>query len=267
MKKVWHCAKAGFTLIELLVVIAIIAILAALLMPALERAREQAKQTSCIAKLHQVYLTFQMYGGDFAMFPPLVHLNNPYPGILITPDPAQFSASNCGGYLTALFYLQRCRGSSPDPDGAGPACCYYNPFAMLPYVVNLETVRCTGDRYGPRGSGYYKNFYDVAAYYRHNWGSYTCCVGNDCTGFLRMVSNGCRRYYEPDASVDRRDERWLVSDGALYDEGNAGSWDVYSPGLAHTHYYTNYGPDPHMMGTSWCDLFINGQAKAMRFTP
>ncbi len=102
--------SSGFTLIELLVVIAIIAILAAILFPVFARAREKARQTSCLSNVKQIVLGTRMYIQDYDDTFPFADMYWPV--------------------------------SAPRPWSGGSSTYVYWPDLLYPYVMNKQVFYC-----------------------------------------------------------------------------------------------------------------------------
>jgi prepilin-type N-terminal cleavage/methylation domain-containing protein/prepilin-type processing-associated H-X9-DG protein len=119
--------RKGFTLIELLVVIAIIAILAAILFPVFARAREKARQTSCLSNMKQLGLGFMMYAQDYDETLPGISFN------ATGANPGAVWPNTASGGWPALFQ--------------GP---------MQSYLKNAQVLQCPSDS----GSGH--RWYDDA---------------------------------------------------------------------------------------------------------
>jgi prepilin-type N-terminal cleavage/methylation domain-containing protein/prepilin-type processing-associated H-X9-DG protein len=127
--------REGFTLIELLVVIAIIAILAAILFPVFAKAREKARQTSCLSNIKQIALGALMYVQDY---------DESFPG------------HECG--------WQSPWGTCDGVASARPNQCYAGK--IEPYTKNIQIFKCpSGTQWaapGRSGNGYGNNLRYIA---------------------------------------------------------------------------------------------------------
>src|SRR5688572_27416461 len=136
--------SSAFTLVELLVVIAIIGILVALLLPAVQAAREAARRMQCANNLKQFGLALHNYHDTFKVFPPaLLNPGRPTNAVLVANYPE--GVRNHTGWLFLLPFLEMTTVHSQI--NFNFATCQDNPNAGGPAPNSAINDPITGQRY------------------------------------------------------------------------------------------------------------------------
>ena len=181
-------ASDGFTLIELLVVIAIVAILAALLLPALSRARQQGVRVQCVNNLRQLFLANTMYAGE-------------HQGLYVPAAPDILDGF--GGRIRWHGVRKEPNGNSPFDPNSGPLAEYLPDGRVkeCPAFTEMKRLGEVPNAFESGGGGYGYNM----AY-----------IGG--TAYLHELPESARRT-TLDSRVRKPSETIMFADAALPQDG------------------------------------------------
>jgi prepilin-type N-terminal cleavage/methylation domain-containing protein len=202
---------AGFTLVELLVVIAIIAILAALLLPALTVARQRSQSIACLANTKQLMLGWRLYADD----------NND----LLAPNDYPYTTAYFPVALDQRYkYKGWVCGTMQQPLDSFKEAELLDPVgtAIAPYVPSVNLWRCPADQYiDPKTKKNHVRSYSMNSAVGTVWCGYY-------SGGIGSIGDPVHGGWLPGAAYDNKQPEWLTYGKmtSFTRPGPAGTWVV-----------------------------------------